>query len=190
MILDEEQKTRELEQEITLIKGEGPYNLQRGPLAPPVAFQQNTQAGDPFHPQRGPITPVAAFKGTNYLNERSPLALQLQASPWSANFRADTYPKYNGSTDPAQYIMSYQVVVASSGGDDATMAKSFVSEPPKVLGPPTIVLVLRTLDNPVDAHNHSKISVIVTSLFRPRAFHPSRRYYIISEERISGSRLQ
>jgi hypothetical protein len=25
-------------------------------------------------------------------------------------------------------------------------------EPPKVLGPPTVVLVLRTLDNPVDAH--------------------------------------
>jgi hypothetical protein len=36
------------------------------------------------------------------------------------------YPKYNGSTDPSQYIMSYQVAVASSGGDDATMAKSFI----------------------------------------------------------------
>jgi hypothetical protein len=47
-------------------------------------------------------------------------------SPWPANFRVGTYPKYNGSTDPAQYIMSYQVIVASSGGDDATMAKSFI----------------------------------------------------------------
>jgi hypothetical protein len=47
-------------------------------------------------------------------------------SPWPANFRAGTYPKYNGSTDPAQYIMSYQVAVASSGGDDTTMAKSFI----------------------------------------------------------------
>jgi hypothetical protein len=37
-----------------------------------------------------------------------------------------TYPKYNSSTDPAQYIMSYQDAVASSGGDDATMAKSFI----------------------------------------------------------------
>jgi hypothetical protein len=44
----------------------------------------------------------------------------------AANFRAGTYPKYNGSTEPAQYIMSYQVVIASSGGDDATMAKSFI----------------------------------------------------------------
>jgi hypothetical protein len=127
MILDEEQKARELEQEITLIQGEGSYNLQRGPLAPPTAFQQNIQGGDPFHPQRGPIMPpAAAFQGINYLDERSPLGLQLQASPWLANFRAGTYPKYNGSTDSAQYIMSYQVVVASSGGDDATMAKSFI----------------------------------------------------------------
>jgi hypothetical protein len=47
-------------------------------------------------------------------------------SPWPANFRAGTYPKYNGSTDPAQYIMSYQVAVASSGGDDTTIAKSFI----------------------------------------------------------------
>jgi hypothetical protein len=47
-------------------------------------------------------------------------------SPWPANFRAGTYPKYNGNTDPAQYIMSYQVIVASSGVDDATMAKSFI----------------------------------------------------------------
>jgi hypothetical protein len=47
-------------------------------------------------------------------------------SPWPANFRAGTYPKYNDSTDPAQYIMSYQVAVASSGGDNATMAKSFI----------------------------------------------------------------
>ena len=62
----------------------------------------------------------------NYLDERSPLAPQLQVSPWPTNFRAGTYPKYNDSTDPAQYIMSYQVAVASSGGDDATMAKSFI----------------------------------------------------------------
>jgi hypothetical protein len=65
-----------------------------------------------------------------------------------------------------------------------------VTEPPKVLGPPTVVLVLRTLDNPVDAHNHSTSSVIVSSSFRPRALHPSRRYYITSKERISGSILQ
>jgi hypothetical protein len=67
-----------------------------------------------------------AFQGVNYLDERSPLAPHLQVSPWPANFRAGTYPKYNDSTDPTQYIMSYQVAVASSGGDDAMMVKSFI----------------------------------------------------------------
>jgi hypothetical protein len=65
-----------------------------------------------------------------------------------------------------------------------------VTVPPKVLGPPTVVLVLRTLDNLVDAHNHSTSSVTVSSSFCPRALYPSRRYYITSEERISGSKLQ
>jgi hypothetical protein len=41
-----------------------------------------------------------------------------------------------------------------------------VMEPPKVLGPPTVVLVLRTLDNPVDAINHSTSSVTVSSSIR------------------------
>jgi hypothetical protein len=65
-----------------------------------------------------------------------------------------------------------------------------VTEPPKVLGPPTVVLILRILDNPVDAHNHLTSLVTVSSSFHPRALHPSCRCYIKSEERISGSKLQ
>jgi hypothetical protein len=120
MIRDEEQRAWELEQEITLMRSEGQHDLQHGPT-----LQQRAPAGDLFIPQRGPFIPqAAAFQGINYLYERSPLDPQLQVSPWPANFRAGTYPKYNGSTDPAYYIMSYQVAVASSGG--ATMAKSFI----------------------------------------------------------------
>jgi hypothetical protein len=122
MIRDEEQKAHELEQEITLMQSEGQLGLQHGP-----PLQQRAQIEDLFIPQRGHTIPHAtAFQGVNYLDERSPLAPHLQVTPWPANFRAGTYPKYNGSTDPAQYIMSYQVAVASSGGDDATMAKSFI----------------------------------------------------------------
>jgi hypothetical protein len=122
MIRDEEQRARELEQEIALMQHEGQHDLEHGP-----PLQQRAPAEDLFIPQRGPFIPhAAAFQGINYLDERSLLAPQLQVSPWPANFRAGTYPKYNDSTDPAQYIMSYQVVVASSGGDDATMAKSFI----------------------------------------------------------------
>jgi hypothetical protein len=122
MIRDEEQKAQELEQEIALMQSEGQLGLQHGP-----PLQQRAQIEDLFIPQRGHAIPHAvAFQGVNYLDKQSPLAPHLQVSPWPANFRAGTYPKYNGSTDPAQYIMSYQVAVASSGGDDATMAKSFI----------------------------------------------------------------
>jgi hypothetical protein len=38
---------------------------------------------------------------------------------------------------------------------------STVVEPPKVLGPPTDVLVLRTSDNHVDARNHLTSSVFL-----------------------------
>jgi hypothetical protein len=65
-----------------------------------------------------------------------------------------------------------------------------VTEPPKLLGPPIVVLVQQTMDNHVDAHNYSTSSVSVSLFPRPRAFHLSRRYYITSEERISGSELQ
>jgi hypothetical protein len=122
MIRDEEQKAQEIEQEIALMQREGQLGLQHGP-----PLQQRAQIEDLFIPQREHAIPhAAAFQGVNYLDERSPLAPHLQVSPWPANFRAGTYPKYNGSTDPAQYIMSYQVAVASSGGDDATMSKSFI----------------------------------------------------------------
>jgi hypothetical protein len=101
---------------------EGHFSLQHGP-----PLQQRAQVEDLHFPQRDHAIPhAAAFQGVNYLDERSPLAPHLQVTPWPANFRAGTYPKYNSSTDPAQYIMSYQVAVASSGGDDATMAKSFI----------------------------------------------------------------
>jgi hypothetical protein len=37
-----------------------------------------------------------------------------------------------------------------------------MTEPPKLLGPRTVVLVQLTLDNPVGAHNHSTSSVSVS----------------------------
>jgi hypothetical protein len=44
-----------------------------------------------------------------------------------------------------------------------------VTEPPKVLGPHIVVLVLRTLDNLVDAHNHSTSSVLCIFLTSPKS---------------------
>jgi hypothetical protein len=47
-----------------------------------------------------------------------------------------------------------------------------VTEPPKVLGPPTYVFVLRTSDNHVDAHNHSTNSVICIIIISPKSISP------------------
>jgi hypothetical protein len=71
MIRDEEQRARELEQEIALMQSEGQYDLQHGP-----PLQQSVLAGDLFIPHRGPYIPhVIAFQGINYLDERSPWLL-------------------------------------------------------------------------------------------------------------------
>jgi hypothetical protein len=52
------------------MQGEGPYNLQHGPIALLAPLQQRVQARDPFIPQRGPFIPHAtAFQGINYLDE-------------------------------------------------------------------------------------------------------------------------
>jgi hypothetical protein len=47
-----------------------------------------------------------------------------------------------------------------------------ITEPPKVLGPPTAVLVLRISDNPVDAHNHLTSSVICILIISPKSALP------------------
>jgi hypothetical protein len=57
-----------------------------------------------------------------------------------------------------------------------------VTEPPKSLGPPTVVFVQRTSDNPVGAPDNLTSSVSEFLTF-PRAFHPSRRHYNTSEIR-------
>jgi hypothetical protein len=80
-------------------------------------------------------------------------------------------------------LQCHMISKISSLTEGEDVLKLSMTEPPKVLGPPTFVLVLSTLDNPIDAHNHSTSSVTVSSSFCPRALRPSRRYYITSEER-------
>jgi hypothetical protein len=47
-----------------------------------------------------------------------------------------------------------------------------VTEPPKGLGSPTVVFIIRTSDNPVDADNHSTSSVLCTFLTSPKSVLP------------------
>ena len=60
------------------------------------------------------------------IDPKSPLSEGIQQSPWPTAYKPITLPKFNGKTDPHQFIMSYKAAVASAGGDDAILAKSFV----------------------------------------------------------------
>ena len=50
----------------------------------------------------------------------------LQTKNWPLEYKPQNLPRYNGSIDPRQFIMSYEAAVAAAGGDGYTMAKSFM----------------------------------------------------------------
>jgi hypothetical protein len=54
-------------------------------------------------------------------------------------------------------------------GNPPQQFKQSVTEPPKVLGPPKDVLVLRTLDGHAGVHNDSASSVICISITSPNS---------------------
>jgi len=56
----------------------------------------------------------------------SPLSVALQRTSWPLGYKPTQLPKYNATTDPTQFLMAYEATIASAGGDDSTMAKSFI----------------------------------------------------------------
>jgi len=81
-------------------------------------------------PSAGPTVNVqpASYGGTlrSTLDLRSPLSKGLQTSPWPTTYKPITLPKFNGKTDPHQFLMSFEAAIASAGGNETVMAKSFV----------------------------------------------------------------
>jgi hypothetical protein len=59
-------------------------------------------------------------------NTKSPLADNLQLTPWPPQYRAAPPPKYYGDTDPRKYLMCYEAAITSSCRDDDTLAKSLI----------------------------------------------------------------
>jgi hypothetical protein len=54
------------------------------------------------------------------------LSADLQATPWPPSYKPPQLPKYDGHSDPKQFLMSYEATISSYGGNTAVMAKSFV----------------------------------------------------------------
>ena len=57
---------------------------------------------------------------------KSPLTQILQTKSWPLEYKPQNLPRYDGSVDPRQFVMSYEAAVAAAGGDKFTMVKSFV----------------------------------------------------------------
>ena len=74
----------------------------------------NTLQGNYVPPSAGTFDP------------NSPLSAALQHTPWPLGYKPTQLPRYNGSEDPTQFIMAYEATIASAGGNDPIMAKSFI----------------------------------------------------------------
>jgi hypothetical protein len=59
-------------------------------------------------------------------DDASPLAAELQATPWPPSYKPPQLPLYDGHSDPKQFLMSYKATISSYGGNTTVMAKSFV----------------------------------------------------------------
>jgi hypothetical protein len=59
-------------------------------------------------------------------DDASPLAVELQATPWTPSYKPSQLPMYDGHSNLKQFLMSYEATISSYGGNTAIMAKSFV----------------------------------------------------------------
>jgi hypothetical protein len=67
------------------------------------------------------------FHNGNFaFHDASPLAVELQATPWPLSYKPPQLPMYDGHLDLKQFLMSYEANISSYGGNTVVMAKSFV----------------------------------------------------------------
>jgi hypothetical protein len=66
------------------------------------------------------------YHGNFAFDDASPLAAELQATPWPPSYKPPQLPMYDRHSDLKQFLMSYEATISSYGGNTAVMAKSFV----------------------------------------------------------------
>jgi hypothetical protein len=102
--------------------------LQHSPPPPPNYNIPLPNYHIPYHqppslPHNQYIPPPPQFS-TTY--SKSPLANHLQLTPWPPLYRATPPPKYHINAIPRKFLMSYEAVIASVEGDEATLTKSLI----------------------------------------------------------------
>jgi hypothetical protein len=53
--------------------------------------------------------------GNFTFDDASPLAAELQATPWPQSYKPPQLPMYDGHSDPKQFLMSYEATIYSYG---------------------------------------------------------------------------
>jgi hypothetical protein len=66
------------------------------------------------------------YHGNFAFDDASPMAAELQATPWPPSYKPPQLPMYDGHSDPKQFLMRYEATISSYGCNTAVMAKSFV----------------------------------------------------------------
>jgi hypothetical protein len=94
---------------------------------------QDGQGRGPQHRELRQETPINddrwyddLYHGNFAFDDASPLAVELQATPWPPSYKPPQLPIYDGHSDPKQFLMSYKATTSSYGGNTAVKAKSFV----------------------------------------------------------------
>jgi hypothetical protein len=64
--------------------------------------------------------------GNFAFDDASPLAVELQATPWPSSYKPPQLPMYDGHSDPKQFLMTCEATISSYGGNTVVMAKYFV----------------------------------------------------------------
>jgi hypothetical protein len=91
---------------------------------PPPRNRFNEVYPNPDHHNQHP--PQRNYAQQAAYDPKSPLTHFLQTRGWPLEYKPQNLPRYDGSSDPRQFAMSYEAAVSAAGGDDYTMAKSFV----------------------------------------------------------------
>ena len=60
------------------------------------------------------------------IDTSSPLSINLQLAQWPLGYKLNMIPTFDGQSDPRQFLMSFEAIVISGGGDETTLAKSLV----------------------------------------------------------------
>jgi hypothetical protein len=103
------------------------------PTQPPSNAPSQPHSANQSQPNPLPGLAAQPTFGTPYtlpsvqqtMDSKTPLSEGIQNSPWPSSYKLITLPKFNGKFDPLLF-MSFKVVVASAGGNDTVLAKSFV----------------------------------------------------------------